>query len=353
MPDIVNPVKTTMPAMVASASMALSTRKPIQPKRMPDKIDRQEALARRERQQREQADDDSTVGSHHPGRTTTGSGARWELDRVGMLVFLEANLVAMRVVAVAKRDTRDELVRLRNLVDRFEIALAGDKRERLHGTIGSNRHDRERRGARQGHCAFGSHPEPQRNAPLEDLQHQHAVAGVDPLRLGAMVVTMVAKRAVIVPVMPVSRPEVMMAMPTASRLSGEVKHAKQDQRATGNPGKHVAGPLARLDAEPHDQRAEHRGEQHMTRAAEGDDQQRLRLAPALSAAGQHKGQPMRRNGRMRESDDEPGCGDGKKDRLGHGRARGQRYFVISLNSSIGRRCPRGKAPAASSRQLSR
>ena len=59
----------------------------------------------------------------------------------------------------------------------------------------------------------------------------------------------------------VSTPEMVMAMPPALRLPDEIIEPEEDQRTTGDPRKDIACPLARLDAKPSDEDAEHGGEQ--------------------------------------------------------------------------------------------
>src|SRR3990167_2599582 len=117
--------------------------------------------------------------------------------------------------------------------------------------------------------------------------------------------------------MAVARAEMMMAVSAPAHLPHKIVKAEKDQRAARDPGKDIAGPPARLDSEPDDEGAENGGKENMAGAAEGHDRERLRLPPALPAAGQHEGQPMGRDGGMGEGDDESGHNDGKKERPGH------------------------------------
>lgn len=110
--------------------------------------------------------------------------------------------------------------------------------------------------------------------------------------------------------MAVAGAQMVMAMSAAARLPDQVVEPEDDQRAAGDPGEDVAGPLARLDPQPDDQGAENGREENMSRAAQRHHHERLRLAPALPATGQHEGQPVGRNGGMSKRDDKPSRHDG-------------------------------------------
>ncbi len=187
-------------------------------------------------------------------------------------MLLEADLMVMTVIAMRKADTRHEFVRLGNLLDRFEKSITISERKDLPGAIGPQCLDGQRSCARQRRWALGPHPKPRRDAVLENLQHQYAVAGVDPLGLGGVVMAVVTVAVMIIGAMLVTRmtvvmgamtvapSEMVMSMTASPHLPHEIVEAEQDQGGAGDLGKDVAGPLARLDAEPDDECAEHRGE---------------------------------------------------------------------------------------------
>lgn len=52
-------------------------------------------------------------------------------------MLFDVDLVIVRVIAMRKADARRELMRLGNLLERFEISVAGGKGEGLPGAIGS------------------------------------------------------------------------------------------------------------------------------------------------------------------------------------------------------------------------
>ena len=108
-----------------------------------------------------------------------------------------------------------------------------------------------------------------------------------------------------------------VAVALAARLPDKVVESEQDQCAAGDPRKDSAGPLARLDAEPDHQDAEHGGEQDVARAAERHHHQSLALAPALPAPGHDEWQPVGRDRRVGEGDDEACRHDRQEEGLIH------------------------------------
>lgn len=200
-------------------------------------VDGQETLAGRERQKCEQAENDGPVRFDASRLALFGNRCCHRLNRSGMLMLLEIDLVIVGVIAMRKGDARREFVRFGNLVERFEISVSGGEGECLPGAIGPQRLDRQGGGARQRRCPIGPYPELGRDAGLEDLQHQYAVPRVDPLRLGSVVMTamtvaimilgaaigtcmIMAMRAVIL--VAVASAEMAVAVPAAARLPDQI-----------------------------------------------------------------------------------------------------------------------------------
>ena len=99
----------------------------------PRKIDRQETLAGRERQESKQAEDGSLIGLGW-----LGQGACLRVDRAWgfiVLVLLEPNLVMMSVIAMGKADGGLEFVRFGYHFKGFQIVATGSEGEALPGSI--------------------------------------------------------------------------------------------------------------------------------------------------------------------------------------------------------------------------
>lgn len=136
MPDIVSQVKTIIPETVASASTALEHDKPDPAVADAGQVNGQEALAGRERQKREQAENDGPVRFDHAHLARVRACYRCRLNRGRMLMFLEADLVMVSMIAMGKADARRELVRLGNFFERFKIAATISEGECLPAAIG-------------------------------------------------------------------------------------------------------------------------------------------------------------------------------------------------------------------------
>ena len=79
-----------------------------------------------------------------------------------------------------------------------------------------------------------------------------------------------------------------MAVPADPPLPHEVVKPEEDERTPRDPREDIARPFSRLDSQPDYQNTEQDSEKDVARAAQGDDDERLRLAPALRASGQNK-----------------------------------------------------------------
>ncbi len=103
--------------------------------------------------------------------------------------------------------------------------------------------------------------------------------------------------------------EMRMSVPLSTNLLNYIKEAESYQRPTCNLGEPAANLIAQLDTTPCNQKSKSCGEQDMSATCEHGYQQGFRFAPLLDAGREHKGQPVRGNGRVEEGDREPGGGN--------------------------------------------
>src|SRR5215471_15513960 len=93
-----------------------------------------------------------------------------------------------------------------------------------------------------------------------------------------------------------------MTMASASNLPHKIKKSERDECATGNQWKEFADSTVDRHAAPNHQHSQCNCENHVTRAGKPGNCERLRFFPMLRPRGDHKRQPMCRNGSVQESD---------------------------------------------------
>jgi hypothetical protein len=118
------------------------------------------------------------------------------------------------------------------------------------------------------------------------------------------------------PVMPAWRMVVQHAM--AAYLPPAVKNADRQQDTAGGTRENLAQAFVHLKPEPRNAQSQQRGQQHVAHARQRRNRQGLRPAPAASPRHEDKGQPVRRQCRMKKRHRKPGKGDSRKDRIIHG-----------------------------------
>ena len=117
--------------------------------------------------------------------------------------------------------------------------------------------------------------------------------------------------------MSVSAKEMMMRVPLSSELAIEIEEAEKEQDRPGDPRKPRPDAFIERNAEPRDEQAEDRGKQDVAAARQSSYSESLPVTPTLCAGGEHKRKPVRRNGRVKESDAESSDGNGGEDSVVH------------------------------------
>jgi len=116
-------------------------------------------------------------------------------------------------------------------------------------------------------------------------------------------------------VMPARRMVVEHAV--AAELPPAIENANGQQHAASGPREDFTQTFVHLKPKPRNAQAQQRGQQHMAHARQGRHGQRLRPAPATGARDEDKGQPVRRQRRMKKGHRKSGKSYGRKDRIIH------------------------------------
>jgi len=114
-------------------------------------------------------------------------------------------------------------------------------------------------------------------------------------------------------------PAEQVAVPAAgsAELAINIKKSEEQQRAPGDPVKPGADPVMQCNSEPGDEQAQECGKEHVPRAGQCRDANRLVPVPALRLRRDDKREPVRGNRGMKKSDTESRERDRGKDRFVH------------------------------------
>ena len=124
-------------------------------------------------------------------------------------------------------------------------------------------------------------------------------------------------RMLVLVLVPVSPEPMQMRMGVSGELPVNVGQPKKQKRAAGDAREPNPDAITQRDPEPGHDQTERRGEEHMPAARERGDPERLHPTPTLRAGGQDKGEPVRRNGRMKKRDPEAGDRDRRENGIVH------------------------------------
>lgn len=126
-------------------------------------------------------------------------------------------------------------------------------------------------------------------------------------------------RAVRMPVlfMRMTTESMRMAVPLPAALLDDIVEAEKHQCAASDPWEPAPDLVVEGDPKPGNEKSEGRGKENVTAAGEGRNQKGLRAIPFLDTRGQHKRQPMRRDGGVEKRHGEASDDYRRKDCLVH------------------------------------